>query len=90
MKAALLAALIAATAVVPFAAPVHAASVTITTGDSDYVIRDRERDWRRHHHRRERMEDRWRHKRHVEECRIRTVKKWRNGERVIRRIRVCD
>lgn len=93
MKAALIAAMLAAAAVVPSIAPAQAASVTITTGgDSNYVVRERDHhdDWRwRQRHNRDRDRG-WMRERQARDCEVRTVKKWRHGKMVIERTKVCD
>ena len=79
MKSLLIAAMIAIGGVVAAGVPVQAASVTIRTDNGGHYDR-----YHRHHHR-----DHWR-RHHERNCWVKVRRSWHHGERVIRRVRVCE
>jgi hypothetical protein len=88
MKSLLIAAMIAIGGVAAAGVPAQAASVTIQTdngGHYDRYDRHYDRyDRDRYHHR-----DRWR-RHHERNCWVKVRRSWHHGERVIRRVRVCE
>ena len=84
MKALLLA---AAVAITSFAIPTApASSQSITFSDRGVTVRDNDY---RGHHRRDWRERRHYRERHAYDCRVKTVKTYRNGKVIVRQVRTC-
>ena len=82
MKSLLIAAMIAMGGVAAAGVPTHAASVVVQTDNG----------WHRggwHHDRRHEDRRHWR-RYHERNCWVKVRRSWHHGERVIRRVRVCD
>jgi hypothetical protein len=79
MKSLLIAAMIAISGVAAAGVPAQAASVVIRTDNGGHYDR-----YDRHHHR-----DHWR-RHHERNCWVKVRRYWHHGERVIRRVRVCE
>ncbi len=83
MKSLLIAAMIAIGGVAAAGMPAQAASVTIQTDNGGHY------DRYDGHHRRDHDRRHWR-RHHERNCWVKVRRSWHHGERVIRRVRVCE
>lgn len=87
MKTAIFAAALAIAAPTLTAPPVHAASasVTIRTDDDSYYRERHDRGLHRGWYK----DRRWKERRVVRECEVRTERYWRRGRLIVERTRTC-